>query len=200
MKKLKMILIGIVIFASFSCRNTLEKEVTNHVYFDVSDAERSNRDSLFAITDGEYLEYGSNVAYVNKEGDTLIPFGKYAYFGTSSFVHFATVMEHPNDTTYGRQVGINAEQQILFDIVLYDNGPEFFRDDLLRVLRNGKMGFADRYGKIVIPCKYDYVKWFYDGVVEVSFDAEEYWDRDGHLMVDSDEWFLIDREGNRVKD
>lgn len=200
MKNSRIILIGIVILSFSSCRQKIPREITNYDYFDISKSKTLALDTLYAITDEEYLQYGARVAYVNEKGDTIIPFGKYAYYGTDSFVHFTTVMEHPNDSTYGRQVGINRKQQILFDIVMFDNGPEPIREGLLRVIRNGKMGYADEYGKIMIPCIYDYVNWFYKGTAEVTFDAEEYWDMDEHLIVESDEWFFIDKNGNKIKD
>ena len=76
------------------------------------------------------------------------------------------------------KLAIDPNQNILFDIVMFDNGPESFHDGLLRVLRNGKMGYANRFGQIVIPCIYDYAKWFDNGQSEVTFKAKEYIDMD----------------------
>ena len=196
---MRIIFIGILIFTFSSCRHKIEREITNYEYFDITESEVLNKEILSAITNEEYLQYGSSVAYVNEKGDTIIPFGKYYYFGTDTFVHFANVMLHPNDSTSFRQVGINRNQKILFDLVIFDNGPEPFREGLIRIFRNGKMGYANEYGKIVIPCIYDYAKWFHDGEAEVTFDAVEFRDMDEHLRVESDEWFLIDMNGNKIK-
>ena len=196
---MRIILIGILIFSFSSCRHKIEREIINYEYFDITESEMLNKEILSAITNEEYLQYGSSVAYINEKGDTIIPFGKYAYYGTDTFVHFANVMVHPNDSTYGRQVGINRHQKILFDLVMFDNGPEPFKEGLIRILRNGKMGYANEYGKIVIPCIYDYAKWFHDGEAEVTFDAVEFRDMDEHLRVESDEWFLIDMNGKKIK-
>ncbi|MBI9057886.1 MAG: WG repeat-containing protein [Labilibaculum sp.] len=196
---MRIIFIGILILTLSSCRHKIEREFTNYEYFDITESEILNKDILSAITNEDYLQYGSSVAYVNEKGDTIIPFGKYAYYGTDTFVHFANVMVHPNDSTYGRQVGINRHQKILFDIVMFDNGPEPFREGLLRVIRNGKMGYVDKYGKVKIPCIYDYAKWFYNGTAEVTFNAEEYRDMDEHLRVESDEWFIIDKTGKKIQ-
>ncbi|WP_282038743.1 WG repeat-containing protein [Saccharicrinis aurantiacus] len=154
---------------------------------------------MFAITDEEFLQYGSRVAYVNENRDTIIPFGKYAYFGSDSLEYIANVLEHPNDTTWGRQIAIDRNQNVLFDIVIFDNGPESFNEGLLRVIRNGKMGYANRYGQIIIPCIYDYAKWFENGLAEVTFKATEYFDMDEHRRVESNEWFIINKKGNRIK-
>ena len=171
----------------------------DYKYYDTQDLDTISSDSLIAVTDEDYLQYGSRVAYVNIKGDTIIPFGHFAYFGTDTMIHFAAVLEHPNDTVFGRRIAIDRNQNILFDIVMFDNGPESFHDGLLRVLRNGKMGYANRFGQIVIPCIYDYAKWFDNGLAEVTFKAKEYIDMDEHRRVESDEWFKIDKKGNKIE-
>ncbi|WP_282126266.1 WG repeat-containing protein [Marinifilum flexuosum] len=60
------------------------------------------------------------------------------------------------------------------------------------------MGYANEYGQIVIPCIYAFAKPFVNGEAEVAFRAKEYLDVDEHKRVESDEWFTIDRKGNRV--
>jgi len=199
MKVTYIILIGIVFLIIVSCRHEIERQITNYEYFDISESDTLDKLTLYAITDEEYLQYGTSVAYVNIKGDTIIPFGLYAYFGTDSFIYYANVMQHPNDSTYGRQIGINHEQKILFDIVMFDNGPDYFNEGLIRVFRNGKIGFANKYGKVVIPCIYDYAKWFKNGKAEVTFNAVEYLDMEEHLRVESDEWFEIDKQGKTIK-
>jgi len=164
----------------------------------VSEVDNLSKDFLIAVTDEEYLEYGSSVAYVDGKGDTIIPLGRYAYFGTDTLVHFANVMLLPTDTCAARQVTIDKNQRILYDIVLFDNGPDPFSEDYVRVLRNGKMGYANEYGQIVIPCIYAFAKQFANGEAKVAFHAKEYMDLEEHRRVESDEWFTIDRKGNRV--
>ncbi len=193
------IIIGITLFIFTSCRQNIEREITNYKYLNVKKSDTLAKPILFAITDEEFLQYGSRVAYVNENRDTIIPFGKYAYFGSDSLEYIANVLEHPNDTTWGRQIAIDRNQNVLFDIVIFDNGPESFNEGLLRVIRNGKMGYANRYGQIIIPCIYDYAKWFENGLAEVTFKATEYFDMDEHRRVESNEWFIINKKGNRIK-
>ena len=61
------------------------------------------------------------------------------------------------------------------------------------------MGYASKYGKVVIPCVYDYARWFENGKAEVTFEAEIYLDMEEHKRVESDEWFEIDKKGNKTK-
>ncbi len=184
---------------TFSCRKYIDKETTEHKYFDRPISDTTSTDKLKAVTDEKYLQYGVKIAFVNENNDTIIPFGKYAYYGTDTLEFYANVIEHPNDSTYGRQIAIDRNQNVLFDIVMFDNGPEPFNEGLTRILRNGKMGYANKFGQIVIPCKYDYAKWFENGKAEVTYNAKEYLDLDEHKRVESDDWFEIDKKGKKLK-
>ena len=82
---------------------------------------------------------------------------------------------------------------------MFDNGPEPFNEGLTRIFRDGKMGYANNYGQVVIPCIYDYAKWFDKGVAEVTFSANIYLDAEEHRQVESDEWFKIDKKGQPLK-
>ncbi|MEO1051110.1 MAG: WG repeat-containing protein [Bacteroidota bacterium] len=188
-----------ILLAFISCTNHTEQEQTNHEYHNIENAENTETAPLFAITNEEYLQYGANVAYVNAEGDTIIPFGKFAYFGTDTMSYYANVMEHPNDSTYGRFIGIDQKANTLFDLVIFDNGPDYFNEGLIRVQRNQKMGYANEKGEVVIPCQYAYAKWFNNGIAEVTFEVTKYPNADEHQPVESDTWFEIDKQGNRIE-
>ena len=195
-RQITILIFGMI--AIFSCRKYIDKEATNYQYFDKQISDTISTEKLKAVTNEEYLQYGVEVAFLNENNDTIIPFGKYAYYGTDTLEFYANVIEHPNDSTYGRQIAIDRNQNILFDLVMFDNGPEPFNENLTRVLRNGKMGYANKFGQIIIPCEYDYVKWFENGKAEVTYNAKEYFALDDHKRVESDEWFVIDKKGNKI--
>ena len=181
-----------------SCRQTIEREYIDRDYFDIATTDTLGTQKLIAVTDEEFLQYGARVAYVDNLGDTVIPFGKFAYYGTDTLVHYANVLETYNDGAAGRQIGIDRKQNILFDLVMFDNGPEPFNEGLTRILRDGKMGYANKFGQVVIPCIYDYAKWFDKGFAEVTFKATVYLDGDEHRRVESNEWFKIDKRGQKI--
>lgn len=194
-KQITVLIFGIL--TVLSCRKYIDKEITNYQYFDKPISDTISTEILKAVTDEEYLQYGVRVAFIN-DNDTIIPYGKYAYYGTDTLEFYANVIEHPNDSTYGRHIAIDRNQNVLFDIVMFNNGPEPFNENLTRVLRNGKMGYANKFGQIIIPCEYDYVKWFKNGKAEVTYNAKEYFDLDEHKRVESDEWFVIDKKGKKI--
>ena len=200
MKIRQLIILAFGLVSVTSCGQKSEKEITNHDYYDKSQSDQGINEPLIAITDEEFLQYGSRLAYVNTKGDTIIPYDKYAYLGTDTLTHFANVIEYPNDSSYGRRIAIDRNQNILYDIVFFDNGPDYFKEGFVRAKRNGKMGFADKYGKIAIPCEYDFVWWFEDGKAKVTYDAREIKDKyDDHTRIESDEWFYIDKNGIEIK-
>ncbi|MGM0462548.1 MAG: WG repeat-containing protein [Fibrobacterota bacterium] len=195
----KLHLLFFALLSLISCRGYLTAEPTQYEYYDKSLTDTAAPEVLTAVTDEEYLQYGARVAYLNPDNDTVIPFGSYAFFGSHRLIHFAHVIEHPNDSTYGRVIAIDRNQRILFDIVRIDNGPDSFKNGLVRVLRNGKMGYANTYGQVVIPCEYEYAKPFTNGTAEVTYSARRDSTAGEHTLIESDEWLIIDTAGNRVK-
>ena len=180
-----------------SCQQNIGKETTSYTYFDNSISDTISTETLTVITDEQYLEYGVRIAFINKRNDTIIPFGKYAYYGTDTLKFYCNVFEYRNDSSLGRQIAIDRNQNILFDLVLFDNGPEPFKEGVTRVLRNGKMGYANKFGRLVIPCEYDFTTQFEKGKAKVTYNANEYLDLDGNKRFESDEWFIIDKKGKK---
>ncbi|UII19162.1 WG repeat-containing protein [Fulvivirga ligni] len=193
----KHYLIPILLFAA--CKSAPENKAEEKGQYSETSSTIQKGDTLFAVSRTEFLEYGENIAFINQEGDTIIPFGSYAYFGTDTLVYYANVLEHPNDSTFGKPVGINAEGQVLFDLYLFDNGPDYFSEGLVRVQQNGKIGYANQLGEIVIPCKYAYAGPFEGGQASVTYEGQEYKDGDDHTRVESDSWFKIDKTGKKVE-
>lgn len=73
----------------------------------------------------------------------------------------ATVkMEEPN--SFG--VAYNRKGELLFVPFAFDNGPDPINEGLMRYVKNKKVGFVNREGKVVIPAKYDFVTSFNYGI------------------------------------
>ena len=54
-------------------------------------------------------------------------------------------------------VVIDKKKKVLHKVFMFDNGPDYVSDGMYRIIENGKMGFANEKGKVVIPPKYDFV-------------------------------------------
>lgn len=105
---------------------------------------------LVKVYDEAHDQIGVNTAYVNQAGDTVIPFGKYYYCFTDTFRDFAMMIDHEKGC-----VGIDRDENILYKIHWYDNGPDYIVNGLFRIIKDGKFGFANRKGEIIIEPKYE---------------------------------------------
>lgn len=58
-----------------------------------------------------------------------------------------------------------------------------FHDGLLQVFDNGKVGYIDEKGELVIPCKFDLAFNFHKGIAEVVCDGEHFFiDKNGEVV------------------
>ena len=78
-----------------------------------------------------------------------------------------------------------------------DNGADSFHDGLVRIVRNGKYGFANRRGQVVIPPIYDGALNFEKGRAEACKGCQSKCDdRDcEHHSFAGGEWFRINTKG-----
>lgn len=141
---------------------------------------------------GMIYNLGDDFAYLNQEGDTIIPSGTYAYSFTDTLTHFAIVGD---DTEL---FAINAEGDRLYEVYVYDNGPDYLQEGLFRILRNEKIGYADATGQIMIEPQFACAEPFEDGKARVALDCTLNSDGE-HTTMDSDGWFYIDRAGEKVE-
>lgn len=87
-----------------------------------------------------------------------------------------------------------------FSTYQYDNGDDYFSDGLQRIVdRDGKIGFRDSIGDIVIRPQFAFAFPFHDGYAKVS-DSGYMEDVDGtgeyHNWI-SDSWYYIDKTGTK---
>lgn len=77
--------------------------------------KQSDHSILIAYMSTEYPELGSSVCYLNEQGDTIVPFGKYYYGGSDTIRHIGFVMEphKPGWTTIN-----NKEKNFFMPLVL----------------------------------------------------------------------------------
>lgn len=154
-----------------------------------------SKDTLFCTSNGAF-EYGAPYGYTNKAGDTIISIGEFDNCFSDIFTHFAYVSdERFND---GGMVAVNRNKEVIFDAYIYDNGPDYIVDGLFRIKRNGKIGYADPNGKVVIEAKYSCADPFENGKARVALNCESISDGE-HTTSKSDEWFYIDKTGKKVK-
>jgi len=105
-----------------------------------------NQDYLVSFSDTATDTYG----YKNQLGDTVIKAGKYSFCFTDTFRTFAIVAIPENGF-----VAIDRKENILYEIFSVDNGTDYEKEGLFRMIRNKKIGYASAVtGKIVIQPKF----------------------------------------------
>jgi WG containing repeat len=115
---------------------------------------------------------------------------------------------HPSFNEYGLaaftilsfgRVYINRTGRIIIrDVAFFDNGPDDFHHGLVRIERDGKWGYADPTGRIVVPMQYSCALNYKDQYTDIgpilcvgchSQKVGEYTDCDGG------KWFRTDPHG-----
>jgi len=86
---------------------------------------------------------------------------------------------------------------VVRDVPTYDNGPEPFNDGLVRFVRDGKYGYADRKGRIAIAPTYDGALPFDDGHARVCNGCRIKSEGE-HSQFVGGNWMIINRKGNGV--
>lgn len=153
--------------------------------------------SLFAQQNNDYLLLvGDEEAqkYVDKDGKTVIPEGKYMCF-TDTFRTKALVLHQEEGF-----VAIDRNENIAYKVFTYDNYPDEASEGLFRIVQDGKIGYADISTlEIVIKPQFEAAYPFSDnGTAEVTFKVKK--SKDGeYTRWESDSWFFIDKAGKKVK-
>ena len=138
-----------------------------------------------------------NCGYMDQEGNIRIEIGKYYPCYTDTLYNYAFVYKEGSGL-----VAIDRNEKVLFNVWVVDNGPDYPSEGLFRIVRDGKIGFANLKGEVVIPPQFDAVYPFRDGMaafcvgcnVEKDVMTPEYTVWTGGL------WGFVDKEGNIVAD
>ncbi|MFT5819651.1 MAG: hypothetical protein ACI8ZM_000876 [Crocinitomix sp.] len=188
------ILLSIVLL---NCNGTPEKG--SNIIPDSSDVildsnsnliEMEKRDSNFLY---RFCNEDFECGYVNYLGDTVVPIGKYQVVRTDTLKDFAIVMNQDYDW-----IGIDKAENKLFEIFVFEQGPDYIKDGLFRIVADDKIGYANEQGEIVIPPIYSCAVPFENGKAIVAFDCSTIQNDPEHWSWDSDEWFYIDKLGQRL--
>lgn len=159
--------------------------------------------NLFGQNVDWYRKYDStdNCGYVDKDGNIMIPIGKYFMCFTDTFRTYA-IVSFKDKSGF---IGIDKVEKELFTVFPFDNGPDYISDGTFRIIKNSKMGFADTNGKIIIQPIYDFTFGFDKGLALVNVGGH----REKPDPTDSNceyytwaggKWGVIDKKGKVLLD
>ena len=81
--------------------------------------------------------------------------------------------------------------------LMYDNGPDYFEEGLVRSLKDGKVGFMDKNLDLIIERKFDFAFPFKNGKAEVCVGCTR--NTDGEYSYYEDGvWYYIDTKGKKI--
>lgn len=151
--------------------------------------------NLIAHTAESHLEVGVPICYLNEQGDTIIPYGKYKFCQTDTIRYIGFVYENRQNA---RIVCIDNQGKELFYVHKYDNGPDYIREGLFRIMdEDGWIGFADSLGNVVIKPQFKFATSFENGKAQATTSGDAINDGE-HSFWKSDEWQLIDHKGDKM--
>lgn len=145
-------------------------------------------DYLLVVWDTVYY----NCGYVDGSGEYVIPKGKYSVCLTDTFRNFAVVYKSNRGF-----VGINRDEELLFQIFQYDNGPDYPSEGLFRITKDNKLGFANLDGKIIVEEKYDAAYPFSEGLAAFCKGCTTQ-KMGEYSMWKNGKWGFIDKTGKEV--
>jgi len=87
---------------------------------------------------------------------------------------------------------------VLQGVVAVDNGPDYPSDNLIRFRKDGKWGYANTGGVMVIPAKYDGAMPFKNGIASVCIGCKVKYSGE-YMLFDGGRKFSIDTLGNVIQ-
>lgn len=170
-----------------------EKELSKETIYHELDLSKIDTNDYLIISSevGPFFEMGVPFAFINKRNDTIIPAGIYYTTWTDTLKTFAIVSKN------SEMIGIDRNENLLYSVFTFDNGPDYIVEGLFRIIRDGKIGYANKYGEVVIPCQYDCAYYFENGKAKVSNNCKTIKEGDYYRWL-SDDWYYIDKQGNRI--
>ena len=150
--------------------------------------QQSKKDYLLLINDSITNQYG----YHDRSGKLVIPFGKYTMAFTDTFRTHAIVLKSGEGF-----VAIDRKEKILYHVYPFDNGPDYPVEGLYRIIENGKIGYADIKGRIVIAPQFTCAYPFENGKARVSMHCTSHTEGE-HSYWEGNEWYYIDKKGKKL--
>lgn len=146
-------------------------------------AVTTSAQSLYAFLDPNTDLFG----YKLKNGTTVIP-PQFHVVAHQQWKHVAFVA---SDSGW---ISIDSKNRFLFRAFTVDNAPDEFSNGLCRIIVNGKVGYINKKGRVVITPKFACAEPFVGGKAKVAFECAT--KRVNEVTTQhSSHWFEIEKQG-----
>jgi len=157
--------------------------------------------NMYAQDNKLYIYYYPNfeavdatLGYVDSSGKVIIPAGKYPYLFTDVFDKIAFVLLKDKKGVYA----IDRSEKVLFQVCSFELGPDIISNGLFRIIENGKIGFANMNGKIVIKPNWGFIFPFQENGLAIFCEKGNWiWIDKEHRKFSGGKWGAMDT-GNIV--
>jgi hypothetical protein len=141
---------------------------------------------LILVADSATDTYG----YKSESGKIAVPMGKYSMCFTDTFRNYAIVLDSGKGF-----IAIDRQYHVLYNVFVFDNGPDYPADGFFRIKVAGNIGYADiATGKIVIKPQFACAWPFENGIAKVAIKCQTRQDGEHSTWI-SNEWFYINKAG-----
>jgi len=153
-----------------------------------------------------YKTRDSLVGVKNQDGKIIIPaqFSIFSYLKDGEVVKGETVYfdgnkkdEKPIKNEWGYVYSRKGD--FLYRPFFYDNGADYFSEGLRRFVKNGKIGFVDRNGQVVIKAEHDFASPFNYGYTAFCDGCDWEDTEDEHKAIVGGTWGVMNFRGETVK-
>lgn len=147
---------------------------------------------LHRVTDPNIPQWeeGDPAGYADTNGNIIIPLGKYKFCYSEEFDKIAFVGSVDRKGIYA----IDRNENVLFQVYITDNQPDPIKENTFRIENNGKIGFANTHGDVIIPPQFDAAWPFEEGFAGIGFGGTHKQIGD-HKTYVSGKWKFINKHG-----
>lgn len=158
----------------------------------------------------EMLKYfktkDSLVGIKNSDGRIIIPaqFNIFSYLKDGEPAEGETIYfdgpkknERPEKNAWGYVY--DRKGNFLYRPFAYDNGADYFSEGVRRFVQNGKVGFVDRSGKVVIEARHDFASPFHYGYAAYCDGCDWEKTEEEHKAIVGGTWGVMDSKGYVIK-
>lgn len=146
------------------------------------------------------------VGVKNQKGEIIVPaqFRIYSILEDGDLVKGNTIFFDGWKKDVGHEKNMwgyvyDRKGNFLYRPYFYDNGADFFEEGVQRFVKNGKVGFADRNGKVVIEPKHDFVSPFNYGYAAFCDGCDWEKTEDEHKAIVGGTWGVMNFKGEIVQ-
>ncbi|NIF04658.1 WG repeat-containing protein [Chryseobacterium sp. Tr-659] len=156
-----------------------------------------------------FISKDSLVGVKNQKGEIIIPAqfinltglknGEIIEDGSHTIFFDGSLADRDKIEKNSWGVVFDRKGNLLYQPYSYDNGADYFSEGVRRLVKNGKVGFADRNGKVVIEAKHDFVSPFNYGYAEFCDGCDWEKTNEEHRSIVGGQWGIMNVKGQTVQ-